>query len=55
MVEAGIARGLNVIDAFTAATGNRTLGPRLTKRNWLPRKALVESTKPVLNPSGLER
>jgi hypothetical protein len=25
MVEAGIARGLNVIDAFTAATGNRTL------------------------------
>ncbi len=25
MVEAGIAKGLNVIDAFTAATGNRTL------------------------------
>lgn len=25
MVEAGIARGLNVIDAFTAATGSRTL------------------------------
>ena len=25
MVEAGIARGLNVIDAFSAATGNRTL------------------------------
>ena len=25
LVEAGIARGLNVIDAFTAATGNRTL------------------------------
>ncbi len=25
MVEAGIARGLNVIDAFTAVTGNRTL------------------------------
>ena len=25
MVEAGIATGLNVIDAFTAATGNRTL------------------------------
>ncbi len=25
MVEAGIARGLNVIDAFTAATGKRTL------------------------------
>ena len=39
MVEAGIARGLNVIDAFTAATGNRTLDRAHKKDLAAARKA----------------